>query len=207
MRELSRFELRDCAEAFAFLGNTLLTPMNQTSDIGLDAAFWKSFPAFDANVRQAADDCSSYVAGIAESQESRAAAVQSVSVEFTQLFVGPPKPLAAPWETFYRSKNVKSGFGEPTYEMHQLLREAGLKVSNENNQYADHMGIELLYVSALCDRASKGGDGQDAIGEFLESHVQSWIGDFRKAVGDAVPDGYYIRILALAEALVRYMSA
>lgn len=34
--------------------------------------------------------------------------------------------------------------------MRALLRNAGLEVSNENNQYADHVGIELLYASVPC---------------------------------------------------------
>lgn len=42
------------------------------------------------------------------------------------------------------------GFDQATFEMRVLLRNAGLEVSIENNQYADHVGIELLYTSALC---------------------------------------------------------
>ena len=42
------------------------------------------------------------------------------------------------------------GFDQATFEMRVLLRNVGLEVSIENNQYADHVGIELLYTSALC---------------------------------------------------------
>ena len=35
------------AEALAFCGNSLLSPMTQTSSIGLDPSFWRNFPAFD----------------------------------------------------------------------------------------------------------------------------------------------------------------
>ena len=35
------------AEAFAFLGNSLLAPMNQTGTVGLVPEFWQQFPTFD----------------------------------------------------------------------------------------------------------------------------------------------------------------
>lgn len=34
------------SQVFAFLGNSLLSPMKQTSDAGMDPAFWAAFPDF-----------------------------------------------------------------------------------------------------------------------------------------------------------------
>jgi hypothetical protein len=34
------------SRAYAFLGNSLLAPMTQTGDYGLDPSFWESFPSF-----------------------------------------------------------------------------------------------------------------------------------------------------------------
>ena len=39
--------------------------------------------------------------------------------------------------------------------MRERLRALGLELCNENNQYEDHVGIELLYLSELCRRASE----------------------------------------------------
>lgn len=190
------------AEAFAFLGNSLLAPMSQTEDVGLDPAFWNGFPTFGSDeVARAACSCRSYAEDAARFAESGGDPVQRASVEYTELFVGPPKPAAAPWETFYRKGGVSSGFGEPTFEMRRLLREAGLEVSHENNQYADHIGIELLYLSVLCERVAKGEAQPDEAARFADERILSWIGSLKAKVATAQADGYFCRVLALAEAI------
>ena len=40
-------ELRELAQMYAFLGNSLLRPMNQTKGPGLDPEFWAALPDFD----------------------------------------------------------------------------------------------------------------------------------------------------------------
>ncbi|MBQ9043433.1 MAG: molecular chaperone TorD family protein [Eggerthellaceae bacterium] len=194
--------------AFAFIGNSLLAPMNQTDRLGIDPAFWREFPDFeDEGVAKAIGNCFDY----ADVRRSLASAgedpVRGISVEYTRLFVGPPSPAAAPWETFYRNEGVSVGFGEATFEMQRLLREAGLQVSNENNQYADHIGIELLYLSVLCERAAQGGQAEaDACASFAAEHSLTWIGKLRNRVSDDSPSGYYDNILTLAEALLNKVA-
>ena len=49
------------SEAYAFIGNSLLKPMTMTSPVGLDPAFWESFPTFDdAAVAEAVAVCARY---------------------------------------------------------------------------------------------------------------------------------------------------
>ncbi len=200
---------RTYAEACAFLGNSLLRPMSQTSEIGLDPAFWDAFPDFGcAEVRAAANACRDFAESLASMEPGRA--VQQVSVEYTRLFVGPPSPAAPPWETMYRSADATAGFGEATFEMRRLLREAGLQLSNENNQYEDHMGIELLYLSVMSGRVADAieaaGDAGPLIrevGSFAEERPLSWVWPFRERVGEAFPGGYFSCLLQLAEMLLR----
>mgnify|MGYP002230537596 FL=1 len=149
------------SEAYAFIGNSLLKPMTMTSTVGLDPAFWEAFPSFDDEaVAEAVAACARYAEGAVQRAEAGEDEPQRAAVEYTKLFVGPPSPAAAPWETMYRGKNVTVGFGQATFEMRELLREAGLEVRNVNNQYEDHLGIELLYLSSLCARADA--DAADA---------------------------------------------
>ena len=132
------------SEAYAFIGNSLLKPMTMTSTVGLDPAFWEAFPSFDDEaVAEAVAACARYAEGAVQRAEAGEDEPQRAAVEYTKLFVGPPSPAAAPWETMYRGKNVTVGFGQATFEMRELLREAGLEVRNVNNQYEDHLGIEL----------------------------------------------------------------
>ena len=138
----------ELARALAFAGNSFLAPMSQTSDAGLGRTFWAAFPDFGSEeVTCALDGLFAWAA--ADEGTPRDERVRDVSVEYARLFIGPPEPAVAPWESFYVQEGVTNGFGEPTFRMQERLRDAGLEVSNENNQYADHIGIELLYCSAL----------------------------------------------------------
>lgn len=226
MAKLSAEEWQAFAEAHAFVGNSLLKPMTQTAPAGIDPAFWEAFPAFeDAGVAAAAAACGRAAAAIAECAGSAEAAIERVAVEYTHLFVGPPSPAAPPWETFYRGGEAGSatvGFGEATFEMRRLLREAGLELRNENRQYEDHLGIELLYLSELCRRQAQEvgecgeGDAEPAesravepaapaapaVCVFIEQHPLAWIDALRTRVAQERPDGYFAPLLALERELL-----
>lgn len=207
------------SQAFAFLGNSLLSPMNQTSDAGLDPEFWEFFPSFGEDaVAAACARCGEAASAISKRgvREERDP-VELASTEFTRLFIGPPSPAAAPWESFYRSNSENPvGFGQATFEMRGLLRSAGLEVSNENNQYEDHIGLELLFLSELCRRRADEVTGSmeveavysdAAILAFVNEHPYGWIGALRNAVREVSPQGYIDGILGVAEALLGSLSA
>ena len=99
--------------------------------------------------------------------------------------------------------------------MQRLLREVGLEMSNENNQYADHIGIELLYASVLCERAAgvvDANDGEtqaklaDQLAEFVATHPLGWIDGLIDAVTDAEPNGSIAFLLMLAKALLTMLA-
>ena len=195
------------SEAYAFIGNSLLKPMTMTSTVGLDPAFWEAFPSFDDEaVAEAVAACARYAEGAVQRAEAGEDEPQRAAVEYTKLFVGPPSPAAAPWETMYRGKNVTVGFGQATFEMRELLREAGLEVRNVNNQYEDHLGIELLYLSELCRREAMGKGAAEVadIAAFVERHPLSWIGPFLDRVSEAVPGGYFAGLLLVAQRVLEH---
>lgn len=60
------------AEALAFCGNSLLSPMTQTSSIGLDPSFWRNFPAFDdERVAAATEGLAQWTKRFGESTEGK----------------------------------------------------------------------------------------------------------------------------------------
>lgn len=215
MCSLTDRDYETLASAFAFLGNSLLEPMTKTPDVGLKAEFWKEFPTFgDAEVEAALDGMALY----AQDAEAHAggdapSTVEVCAYEFTRLFAGPPHPQAAPWESAYLQngdvqKRGVVGFGEATHEMRRLLREVGLELHNQNHQYEDHMGIELLFLSELCERASAGEpgfDGQRAAG-FAKEHPLAWIDALAAKVHEAAPDGYFDNLLKVAKALLEAVA-
>ena len=210
-------EWDELSQAYAFLGNSLLAPMIQTSSAGSDPAFWEAFPDFgDGRVAAACEACAQAVRAIGErSCASGRDAVELASTEFTRLFIGPPSPAAAPWESFYRSQSENPvGFGEATHQMRGLLRRAGLEVSNENNQYADHIGLELLFLSEMCRRRAQGGKdaatdescGDAALAAFVREHPLGWIALLRAQVERTFPNGYVDGVLGVAEALLALLE-
>ena len=214
MRELTKDELEQLSQMYAFLGNSLLKPMNQTKGPGLDPAFWAALPGFEnASVEAALDDLFAF----AEDAAARTAAGEDpateVAVEHTRLFVGPPSPAAAPWETYYPETpegmapedipEPSCGFGEPTFAMRELLRKAGLELASENRQFEDHMGIELLYLSVLFGKAAEEDPDARLQAEiFISQHPGRWIDRLMAKVEAEAPDGYVIRLLRLAKALM-----
>ncbi len=190
------------AEAFAFLGNSLMEPPLKTGGFSVDPSFWEDFPTFEsAAVCGATASLVEYLERLASNVEFDP--VTDVSVEFTRLFVGPPSPGAAPWETMYRGEGTRVGFGAATFEMRELMRGSGLQVSGDSNQYEDHMGIELLYLSVLCRKVADGEEiGFGQISDFIEAHPGAWIEKLSAQVAQSAPDGYYVRFLALCSALL-----
>ena len=194
----------DLADTFAFLGNSLLAPISQTSDLGLAPSFWSIFPTFnDDAVAEAVSACTAYAQAASKRQEQGENVRQAISVEYAKLFVGPPKPAVAPWETAWRSTS-SVGFGEATIQMRHLLAESGLNASGASNQYADHIGIELLYASTLCERIAAGNADEQMLSEFLQDHPLAWVDAFATAVAEAAPNGYYARLADLAARIANY---
>lgn len=204
--KLSSEELTQLAQMLAFAGNSLLKPMNQTSTVGLDAAFWGDLPSFESE--EAASTLNVLAAWASAIDEERSEdAVRGLSVEYARLFMGPPEPAVMPWETFYAEEGSDTGFGEQAFAMVQRLRSLGLSVSNDNNQYADHIGIELLYVSECLKRASQGDDSllREAAAFSRDSAIP-WMRSFSARVYEA-DSTYYSMLSRLACALLSVVAA
>lgn len=203
------------SQLYAFLGNSLLSPMSRTESVGLDPAFWRELGGLlDGALADSAESLASW-AKRASADAARSEVVQRVSVEFTKLFVGPPKPAAAPWESANGPVDSHVGFGEATFAMRERLRALGLELCNENNQYEDHVGIELLYLSELCRRASEEPSGAacdaaapdaEEIASFIREHPLAWVPRLREKVAASQPEGYFIRLLDVVLALLKWQA-
>ena len=212
MRSMTGEEWMVASQLYAFLGNSLLSPMSRTESVGLDPAFWRELGGLlDGALADSAESLASW-AKRASADAARSEVVQRVSVEFTKLFVGPPKPAAAPWESANGPVDSHVGFGEATFAMRERLRALGLELCNENNQYEDHVGIELLYLSELCRRASEEPSGAacdaaapdaEEIASFIREHPLAWVPRLREKVAASQPEGYFIRLLDVALALLK----
>ena len=192
------------AERFAFLGNSLLRPMGSGTGCGLNEGFWEAFATGlgRAGFLGAARSALGRLAAHARREADAATADEAVlriAQEHARLFVGPPKPAAPPWETMYAQPGRIGavGFGRATFAMQDLLRAAGLRMAGESNQYADHLGIELLFAATLLGR----GPAASTDAARFASERLAWTPAFASAVSEAAPDGYYRGVAELVCAL------
>lgn len=214
--ELGRLDWGSRADVSAFLGNSLLSAMSPSTAVGLDEAFWDGFPTYcDDALASAVEGCREAACRVRKEAERQGRdAVELCAVEFARLFVGPPSPAVAPWESVCRF-GAACGFGDATFDMRRRLRDAGLEMGADRRQYEDHLGIELLYLSVLCRRAADaasqqdpsahGGDADEiasAIERYVDERPGAWAATFADRVTQEAPDGYYAALSRLAAAFL-----
>lgn len=198
--------------ALALCGNCLLDTPRHLGETPLDARLWESIPDFGSDEVRSARERLASRAAVLRGAEGESDGATEASVEYTRLFIGPPRPAAPPWETFYRGANAaqqdgRVGYGSATAAMERRLRELGLRVADGRGQYPDHGGIELLYLSELCRRAEEGDEDAGAHLAPFASDFLDWTASWQMAIDQASPEGLYGPLLALARALATQLSA
>ena len=212
MTHIGYIEWQGYAESVAFVGNSLLGTVHRTSKHALRKNFWNKFPTFaDEGIAQACEALGNYTYELPD----RVSSGDSLDIEdeYKSLFGEDGGPAAPPWESFYRSGGVQKSGGEATQEMRVLLEKAGLELKSVYLGYEDHLGIELLYLSALCSRIATGDDPgaepttPEMVCSFLREHPLAWVKQFHAAVAAEVPRGYFDLLLDLAEAVLNYLDS
>jgi TorA maturation chaperone TorD len=106
-----------------------------------------------------------------------------LEADFNRLFVGPGRPLAPPWESYYLSRDHLL-FQAQTLAVRKVYRQFGLEVPRIEHEPDDSLGLELYFMAVLCGRRSSAlnagqGAAQSEIllaqREFLVSHVLAWV--------------------------------
>lgn len=87
--------------AYSFFGNCLLRPVDEEQSNLLTTTFWQDFP-FPGGL-DTEQGLKSMIRFLQEKQQTSEPAdlLKQTRVDYAQLFMGPPRPLAAPWETVY----------------------------------------------------------------------------------------------------------
>lgn len=187
------------ANLYAYLGNSLLHVMSNKSHAGLDESFWREFPLEPANDKMAValDNLAQIACELRQIDGEQA--LCCVAVEYTQLFIGPGTPEVPLWESLYRP-GASFLFGQPTFDMRALLRERGLALGEEVHQLEDHLGVELLYLSAVSEQFIHSIPSGDDVSQqilFIEQHPLAWIGQAQQKAAESMTVGYYAALLKL----------
>lgn len=130
--------------------------------------------------------------------------------DFTRLFVGPGKLLAAPWESVYVNDEPLL-LVESTIDVRKAYLNQGYAPKLFPHVADDHVSLELDFMkrlSANACEALEGGNRDSALDylkaskAFLAEHLQKWVKRFGGEVAAGAP-GYYERAACV---LVAYVS-
>ena len=131
-----------------------------------------------------------------------------LKIDFSQLFVGPFKLLAAPYGSVYL-EGQRAVMGALTIDAEKRYREAGLDIAGGLNDAPDHIAVELEFLYFLIYKEIEALGNGDADGaaewlkrqqSFLNRHVGIWGEDFSIAVEHGAKTAFY-RHLARATRL------
>ena len=141
-------------------------------------------------------------AGTSEEQYNAAAQ------EFAGVFQNPAAPVPL-WESFWVS-DENLYFTQETHEVLQWYRTFGIELVAQNEP-ADHMGLEMLFVAILLQGAAKGSPqhGQ-ALALFWQEHLGVWAGPCLDALQKTVETPFWQAVVAAGHvavsAMVQYMA-
>lgn len=111
-----------------------------------------------------------------------------LEAEYVRLFaVGPARPLCPPYESWFAGGQGPSmgQVGETVVALQRVYASCGLRVAPQlGGEPADHVAVELEFLSFLCGQEAEGWNGPDpapALGwlgqqeRFLVNHVTRWV--------------------------------
>ncbi|MEG2025999.1 MAG: molecular chaperone TorD family protein [Gordonibacter sp.] len=136
----------------------------------------------------------------------------AVYADYMNLFIGPGKPLAPPWESIYDCSDEGLVFQRGTLEVRKAYLSFGLQIEEMHHEPDDHIGYELEFVSRLSRltaEALQRGDVKEAERvlfeqtNFLEKHVFSWVFDWCELVCAHATTDFYRGIAMLIRGFLR----
>ncbi|MFA6958320.1 MAG: molecular chaperone TorD family protein [Thermoanaerobaculia bacterium] len=115
--------------------------------------------------------------GVAMADLARAAGstdLLAARVEYTRLFHHPQGAICPPWECVARDR-APHLMGPRHHDVVAFFRRAGVEPLRGESESADHIGLELAFLSLLASRIAAGDDRSALFAEFWSSHVTSWM--------------------------------
>jgi len=186
---------------YSFLANCLLEWIQEEDKEVLTSKFWKDFPLVAANPQLEAGldqliSCTSQLEKLSTQE-----ALEKVSVEFTELFIGTARPKAPPIESFYFS-NKRRIFAEKTVEMKEILNKHGLESTKKDKFPEDHLGLQLLLIAVKTEQLTtlNPDEKRSAIKKqisFIDDHLLSWLPGICNDAKEHGQTGFYGGLLEL----------
>jgi TorA maturation chaperone TorD len=136
---------------------------------------------------------------------------EDLNTEYTQLFIGPGKLSAPPWESVYTS-GERVIFQRSTLEIRNFYRSQGFIPQLYPKVADDHIALELDFLRLLAERALDAWCEKDKIAytealqagsDFLAEHLLCWIDRFAWDLALSEKSTFYS---TLAQTLVTFVN-
>lgn len=180
-----------------------------------DAAFAEEH-LFDSMLA-AATRVNPALAGLAKKlgDDFAAQELETLLVDYTRLFLGPPEAVAKPYGSFWLSGEAAL-MQDATMAVLELYREGGFELDGEFLEMPDHVAVELEFLYLLtfkrneAQRDSLAGvqanwDQLEKV--FLGAHLGAWISQFAQAVEANAQTAFYRHLAELTQRFVRMEQA
>jgi len=138
---------------------------------------------------------------VVENKNRQDAYLEDLAIEYARLFIGPQKPAAVPYASFYLTES-KTMMSEVTTDVRKKYLDAGIAVKDLYKLPDDHIAIELEFLQYLVQRIIKlfddGKHNEEALKlfemreKFLNEHFEKWVPLFEENIVKAAPDKFYL---------------
>ena len=134
-----------------------------------------------------------------------------LAVEYARVFIGPIKPLAVPYASFYLSESHQL-MTEETIDVRRKYLEAGMALNEIYSVPDDHVGIELEFLYYLTHettalqqqgRHAEASTLETMKTDFLSNHMAHWAPDFAGQIVSSTNEDFYKGVALLLESLFR----
>ena len=177
-----------------------------------DAAFEQE-GLFDNLVEAASGVSGELAAGAAAVRKGfRAQSLEALLIDYGRLFLGPPRPLAAPYGSVWLEAIDGTVMQASTTAVMALYAEGGFEIAEDFLELPDHIAAELEFLYQLTVRLLRARVDGDAAAmtlaaalreRLLTGHVGRWVAPFARAVRTDAGTAYYRSLVDLTERFLR----
>ena len=122
--------------------------------------------------------------GLGLMRSGATADIQTLKLDYADLFVGPDRLKAAPWGSVYLAEE-QTTFGESTLAVRAFYRQHGMAIETGEHEPDDHIGLMFAFIAWVGEQGLDIDVDIDAdeplqpafcaLRTFLEEHVLTWV--------------------------------
>jgi DMSO reductase family type II enzyme chaperone len=195
-------------ELYAALGRAFQKPeaaSGEDEDGSLVQGLERAALAF--NARALGTTVESLVSALEIAQDQTEGALRALEIAYNRLFVGPGRPEAPPYESFYRDRWGVL-MGPSARDVERCYAEAGLALLPDRRDLPDHVATELGFMAYLAAQEAGADDDEretwlERQRLFLQDHLSVWLPLLCRRVKEASRHAFYTALAELSETFVR----